>query len=185
MKNYKNKGLTLAELAFVLFIMAVMLILFLPKFGESVDKTRVTGVKSDFKVFMIAAEGVLREGNGLSQRNSGTSSLGLSSLNVNLDKSYQVSTSQSETYKLDPWKNHYKVSLRSATNSGTAPVLGDAKITFQSAGKDGIYDNSDDILIYSYLYKGEISSCTAGYGSGELVSSIPLVGDLCGANAVL
>lgn len=185
MRVKKNKGLTLAELAFVLFIMAVMLILFLPKFGESVDKTRITGVKSDFRVYMTAAEGVLREGNGLSHRNSGTSSLSFSVVSVNLDKSYKIDSSTGDTDKLDPWKNPYKVTLSKATDGTTAPVKSDARITVRSAGKDSTYGNADDIVVHSYLYEGEISSCTIGYVSGDLESDIPLVGDTCGNNAVL
>lgn len=193
MKMFR-RGLTLAELAFVLFIMAVMLILFLPKFGESVDKTRATGVKSDLRVYQMAVEAALRETNG----SVGTGSMTTYAVENNLDKSYVFNEDTGLSIKKDPWKNPYKLEFYNATTGfetdasanggGTGVIiadglpaatkgtqLNDAIVVVRSAGKDGKFSETinsnggasgDDIILAVYYKNGDIDSCDYGFKNG-------------------
>lgn len=194
MKMFR-RGLTLAELAFVLFIMAVMLILFLPKFGESVDKTRATGVKSDLRVYQMAIETALRETNG--EVDGG--SLDTYTIERNMDKSYVFNEDTGLALKKDPWKNPYKIEFYDATTGfetdananggGTGVIVGsgipaasegtklnDAIVVVRSAGKDGKFAESinsasgtysdDDLILAVYYKNGDIDSCDYGFKNG-------------------
>lgn len=179
-----QRGLTLLEMLGVIVIIAILAAVLITRINASMDKGRETGIKNDFRAFTLATETVLQESNGASDNGETVRAW---MLNENLDAALQFGGDLSSA-KQDPWKGQYSVAFAKATDptataDGTA--VNDAVIVVTSTGKDTTAGTADDYKLYTYLYKGQVSTCTVGYTGGKnQVSDIPLVGDTCG-NAVV
>lgn len=61
-----KKGLTLVEILVVILIIAILIVALVPRVTTALDKAKETQVRTDFRIFSLAAESVLREYAGFS-----------------------------------------------------------------------------------------------------------------------
>lgn len=149
MKRYRNqKGFTLIEILVVISIIAILFVILLPQFNSAFQRTKMSGVRNDFRVFQIAGESYLSEINGQNPTRDG--------YNAFLDKGLNFDTGNLSTKK-DPWGQSYKL------------VANDGKLVIQSNGLDGLTGASgsteaqDDYILALYHAKGIADVCTFGF----------------------
>lgn len=179
-----QRGLTLLELLGVIVIIAILAAVLITRINASMDKGRETGIKNDFRAFTLASETVLQDTSGV--LNDGTA-LTTVELNENLDAALQFDAGTLVSDKEDPWKGQYSVEFSQATDpTATATTVNDALIVVTSTGKDtSATATGDDYKLYTYLYNGQVSTCTVGYSGGKnQESDIDLVG-ACGTAVVV
>jgi len=185
-----KKGFTLVEILVVIVIIGLLFMFFVPRIDFASDKARETGVKSDFRAFMLASEQVMRENAGLgfvtgtavdtSTTNVNTG-LVADKLNLYLDPAMKLtvvtSKNQATTAQLDPWNKAYTMSTNAKKGSN------DGKILFECGGKDATINGTTDYIILSTFVNGEIKSATNGFSSN--IGSIVNVPSAAAANTKL
>jgi len=185
-----KKGFTLVEILVVIVIIGLLFMFFVPRIDFASDKARETGVKSDFRAFMLASEQVMRENAGLgfvtgtavdtSTTNVNTG-LVADKLNLYLDPAMKLTVvtgkNQATTAQLDPWNKAYAISTNAKKGSN------DGKILFECGGKDATINGTNDYIILSTFVSGEIKSATNGFSSN--IGSIVNVPSAAAANTKL
>lgn len=181
MKKFGNRqrGLTLLELLGVIVIIAILAAVLITRINASMDKARETGIKNDFRAFTLATETALQESTGVTADGN---TLEEWVINENLDPAMTFKADGETEKKVDPWKNTYTITFAQATDpaSATGTSANDALIAVTSAGKDKTVGTADDFAMYTYLYQGQVSTCTVGYsGDKNQTTELDLTGD-CG-----
>ena len=126
MRNSNKKAFTLVELLVVIAIIGILFVVLISKVDFATDKSKATGVQTDFRSFQLAVETVARENAGLATLvtvdDKGTPETAddvndysalAAALNKNLDPKLHVEidatgkiTMKNDTHK-DPWKEEY------------------------------------------------------------------------------
>lgn len=133
MKNSNKKAFTLVELLVVIAIIGILFVVLISKVDFATDKSKATGVQTDFRSFQLAVETVARENAGLASlvkstdsgdtngngvidagETSGTVTYDYealeAALNKNLDPKLHVKIDDDgkiSTKAQDPWKEEY------------------------------------------------------------------------------
>ena len=168
----RKKGFTLVELLVVIAIIGLLFTIFLPRIDFASNSARETGVKSDFRAFMLATEQVMRENAGLafvenvaadtSTTNTNTAKV-IEKLNLYLDPALQLAvdsgTNKALTAQLDPWHQQYQM----VTNAKKG--VNNAKILFECGGKDNAINGINDFILLTTYTDGVIKSATNGFSS--------------------
>ena len=181
---HNKRGFTLVEILVVIVIIGLLFAIFVPRIDFASNSARETGVKSDFRAFMLATEQVMRENAGLafvtnaaadtSTTNTNTSKV-IEKLNLYLDPALQLSvasgTNKALSMQLDPWHQSYQMvtNAKKGTNNG--------KILFECGGKDNSIDGENDFILLTTYTDGAIKSATNGFSSniGE-IENVPASG---------
>ena len=171
-KVHKKNGFTLVEILVVILVIGLLFLFFIPKIDFASSKAKETGVKSDFRTYMLAAEQLMRENSGLAKNN--TLALAASGMNLYLDPQAQfygvddkdvdqntakVGAIAGESVSKDPWNKPFKLSVSAlAGNNGT--------ITVTCGGKDGDVSTAvDNYTVSTAFTDGQIKSTTTGFSS--------------------
>jgi len=186
----KKQGFTLVEILVVIVVIGLLFMFFVPRIDFVGDKARETGVKSDFRAFMLASEQVMRENAGLGFVTGATvdtattninTGLVADKLNMYLDPAMKLtvvaSKNQATTAQLDPWNKSYVMMTNAKKGSN------DGKILFECGGKDTTINGTTDYVILSNFVSGEIKSATNGFSSN--IGSIANVPSAAAANTKL
>lgn len=64
MQNFKKKAFTLVELLIVIAVIGILFVVLISKVDFATDKSKATGVQTDFRSYQLAFETVARENNG-------------------------------------------------------------------------------------------------------------------------
>lgn len=156
----KEDGFTLVEVLVVIAIISILFVTLMPQIENAVNRSRETGVKTDFRSFQLGAESYIRETTG--------KQLTYHSLNKFLDKNIALvdpgADATTTSASSDPWGSTYRAYVDPNR----------AYIWMKSNGKDEIADTDDDYAIYSYYVQGTVASCTVGFGVSELPSDLLL-----------
>lgn len=96
-----KKGMTLIELLAVIAIIAILFVLLIPAVSSGIDKSRLSGLKTDFHSYQIGLKSYLMENAEVEKSGNG--------LNTYLDKSLQFESGISK--KKNPWGEHYKLNV--------------------------------------------------------------------------
>lgn len=130
MKNSNKKAFTLVELLVVIAIIGILFVVLISKVDFATDKSKATGVQTDFRSFQLAVETVARENAGLSPLvevsvdDNGTPSDDsddvttynydklVAALNKNLDPKLHIAIAADGAISMvndakDPWKEEY------------------------------------------------------------------------------
>ena len=135
MKNSNKKAFTLVELLVVIAIIGILFVVLISKVDFATDKSKATGVQTDFRSFQLAVETVARENAGLAplvkstdsgdtnkngviddDETAGTVTVDYSALeaalNKNLDPKLHVTIGDGGAITMknkaqDPWKEEY------------------------------------------------------------------------------
>lgn len=131
MRNSNKKAFTLVELLVVIAIIGILFVVLISKVDFATDKSKATGVQTDFRSFQLAVETVARENAGLASlvvdsgdtnkdgeigegETSGTISYEAlaAALNKNLDPKLHVEIDATGKITMkkdakDPWKEEY------------------------------------------------------------------------------
>jgi prepilin-type N-terminal cleavage/methylation domain-containing protein len=180
----KREAFTLVEILVVVAVIGILFVAFVPRIDFAGEKARETGVKSDFRAFMLASEQVLRENAGLAfvtgtavdtATTNANTTLVAEKLNLYLDPALQLTAvsgkNQANTLKPDAWNQKYVMS--------TSAKKGDnnAKILFECGGKDSLVNGTNDYFVLISYKDGAIKSATSGFSSNiGSITSVPASG---------
>jgi len=184
MLKKRKKGFTLVEILVVIVIIGLLFAIFVPRIDFASNSARETGVKSDFRAFMLGTEQVMRENAGLafvtgttadtSTTNTNTTQV-IAKLNQYLDPALQLSvgsgTNKALSAQLDPWNQSYQLvtNAKKGSNNG--------KILFECGGKDGAIDGKNDFILLTTYTDGAIKSATNGFSTNVgSVANVPASG---------
>lgn len=180
----RKKAFTLVEILVVIVVIGLLFMFFVPRIDFAGNKARETGVKSDLRSFMLAAEQVMREHSGLgfvtgTSVDSGTTNtntaLVADQLNMYLDPAMQLTVvsgkNQAISAQLDPWNQPYIMSTNAKKGSN------DGKILFECGGKDASVNGTNDFILLSTYTNGVIKSATNGFSSNiSTITNVPTSG---------
>ena len=125
MRNSNKKAFTLVELLVVIAIIGILFVVLISKVDFATDKSKATGVQTDFRSFQLAVETVARENAGLATLvtvdDKGTPETAddvndysalAAALNKNLDPKLHVEIDATGKITMkkdakDPWKEEY------------------------------------------------------------------------------
>ena len=148
MKNTKRKAFTLVELLVVIAIIGILFVVLISKVDFATEKSKASGVQTDFRSYQLAIETVARENAGLStlvdDDASGAEKYAVleAALNKNLDPKLRVEIDENgniATDAKDPWKEEY-------TGQYLAP---DADGTVKDRGAIVMYSNGSNLKLGS------------------------------------
>ena len=133
MKNTKRKVFTLVELLVVIAIIGILFVVLISKVDFATEKSKASGVQTDFRSYQLAIETVARENAGLStlvdDDASGTEKYAAleAALNKNLDPKLRVEIDENgniTTDAKDPWKEQYLGTYLTPDTDGTVKDRG-------------------------------------------------------------
>lgn len=180
----RKKGFTLVEILVVIVIIGLLFAIFVPRIDFASNSARETGVKSDFRAFMLATEQVMRENAGLgfvtgttvdsATTNTNTTAV-VGKLNQYLDPALAMSvasgTNKALSAQLDPWNKQYQM----VTNAKKG--ANNSKILFECGGKDSAIDGNNDFILLTTYTDGVIKSATNGFSSNiGAITNVPAAG---------
>ncbi|MDD4700533.1 MAG: prepilin-type N-terminal cleavage/methylation domain-containing protein [Oscillospiraceae bacterium] len=180
----RKKGFTLVEILVVIVIIGLLFAIFVPRIDFASNSARETGVKSDFRAFMLATEQTMRENAGLgfvtgatadsATTNTNTTAV-IGKLNQYLDPALQLSvasgTNKALSAQLDPWNKQYQM----VTNAKKG--ANNCKILFECGGKDSAIDGNNDFILLTTYTDGTIKSATNGFSSNiGAITNVPAAG---------
>ena len=116
--TYKNnqhlrKAFTLIELLIVIAIIGILFVVLVSKVDFATDKSKTTGVQTDFRSFQVAFDAVAREHQGFEYLvNENDYSELVTAINKNLDNKLKISIDSMGKISMlngttDPWKVEY------------------------------------------------------------------------------
>lgn len=157
-KLRKNEnGFTLVEILVVIAIIAILFVTLLPQIDNAVNRSRETGVKTDFRAFQASAESYMKEVAGRKLKDEHFS-------HNYLDEGSAIRSDTNNTgfgldsKKTDPWGIRYDTFIYQK----------DKAIVFQSFGPDEKRNTIDDYFLATYYDKGYVFSCTHGFDSNNI-----------------
>ena len=133
MKNTKRKAFTLVELLVVIAIIGILFVVLISKVDFATEKSKASGVQTDFRSYQLAIETVARENAGLStlvdDDASGAEKYAAleAALNKNLDPKLRVEIDENGniiTDAKDPWKEQYLGTYLAPDADGTVKDRG-------------------------------------------------------------
>ena len=133
MKNTKRKAFTLVELLVVIAIIGILFVVLISKVDFATEKSKASGVQTDFRSYQLAIETVARENAGLStlvdDDASGEEKYAAleAALNKNLDPKLRVEIDENgkiSTDAKDPWKEEYTGQYLAPDADGTVKDRG-------------------------------------------------------------
>ena len=133
MKNFKRKAFTLVELLVVIAIIGILFVVLISKVDFATEKSKASGVQTDFRSYQLAIETVARENAGLSvlvnNEASGEEKYAAleTALNKNLDPKLHVeidADGKISTEAKDPWKEQYLGAYLAPDADGTVKDRG-------------------------------------------------------------
>ena len=165
----KRRAFTLVELLVVIAIIGILFVVLISKVDFATEKSKATGVQTDFRSYQVAIETVARENAGLSvlvDNDAGGEAKYAElekALNKNLDSKLHVeidADGKISTEAKDPWKEQYLGAYLAPDEDGTVKDRG--AIVMFSAGKD------NKLGMEAVIQDGNI---VFGYLDGKLLES--------------
>lgn len=161
MKTKKRPGFTLVELLIVICVISILFVVLISRVDFTTDKTRITGVQSDFRAFQTAAHQVaVEDGELIDDLN-----LLAERLNANLDTELQIYVENNtlKTDAVDPWGTPYEIKF-------SHPVNTKGQTVFVSAGPDLTFNTPDDIgtVVICELYNNNTNIVIKDYEQEEI-----------------
>ena len=151
-KFFKNsKGLTLIELLAVIAIIAILFVLLIPQIDSAIQKSRQSGVQTDFHSYQIATESYLRQTAGAKVEQEGLESYLDSPLRLKEGVVTPDATTgiiKGTSSEKDPWGKAYEVTIDPKQK----------KISVKSDGTEG-----KPLEVHTYVFDGTVFSCTKGF----------------------
>lgn len=156
----------------VIVVIGLLFMFFVPRIDFAGEKARETGVKADFRTFMLAADQVMRENTGLgfvtsatvdtATTNTNTGNV-VDKLNQYLDPSMQFTVvsgkNQASSTDKDPWNQSY-IMMTNAKKGAN-----DGKILFECGGKDTTVNGTGDFILLTTYTSGSVKSATNGFST--------------------
>lgn len=156
---HKNqKGFTLVEILVVISIIAILFVTLLPQIDFAGDKSRQTGVKTDFRTLQTATEAYMRETNANEIHDDALKSFLDKGMKPNSNANGSTNPFGLDLAKKDPWGHYYDLFVYQV----------DQAIVYKSFGKDGVQGGTDNFYLAVYYDKGEIVSCTSGFETNNI-----------------
>lgn len=145
-----KKGMTLIELLAVIAIIAILFVLLIPQIDNAIQKSRQSGLQTDFHSYQVATEAYFNE--------IGGEATDITKVNAVLDTSLQATAGKSK--EKDPWGEEYDVTVEHDATKGSMLLV-------KSTGGKTTYTSA------TYFKDGEVFSCTTGFSKnlGEDVTN--------------
>ena len=178
----KQKAFTLVELLIVIAIIGILFVVIVSKVDFATDKSKATGVQTDFRSFQVAFDAVAREHQGFAELvNKSDYSELVAAINKNLDNKLKISIDSMGKISMlngttDPWDTQYhgeyivgedgkdRGALVIYSNGANTKFGSDISITGGTASISTVNDfGKDDYAIVSCF------SLAEGYGKIDTV----------------